>query len=228
MTEVDPDADAHRFARESLAEGDPTGWFDRLYAAAAQGQAIVPWDRGTAHPMIQQWAETASLEGHGKRALVVGCGTGENAEYLSELGFDTVAFDIAPAAVKTAQARFPESQVTYVVADLLDPPAGWQHAFELVVEVFTVQALPLRLHAEAIANTSLMVTPGGTLVVLAGVSAPAPEQNTDPPWALTREEIDAFGIDGLNLVQLDTLLTPTGTQRWRAEFSRAMKGGTAQ
>ncbi|MFG6198790.1 hypothetical protein [Nonomuraea sp. JJY05] len=44
MTGRDPDADATRLAAESLAHGDPTGWFERLYAESASGDAIVPWD----------------------------------------------------------------------------------------------------------------------------------------------------------------------------------------
>ena len=31
-----------RLASASLAAGDPTGWFDRLYAAGARGQAASP------------------------------------------------------------------------------------------------------------------------------------------------------------------------------------------
>ena len=40
-----------------FAEGDPTGWFERLYADAAQGQAIVPWDRRAPHPLLVEWIE---------------------------------------------------------------------------------------------------------------------------------------------------------------------------
>ncbi|HUR09442.1 MAG TPA: hypothetical protein VM347_43365, partial [Nonomuraea sp.] len=41
VTERDPDADSRRLAAESLAAGDPTGWFERLYAESATGEAIV-------------------------------------------------------------------------------------------------------------------------------------------------------------------------------------------
>ena len=46
MVAHDPDEDARRLSREALRQGDATGWFERLYAEAADGQAIVPWDRG--------------------------------------------------------------------------------------------------------------------------------------------------------------------------------------
>src|SRR2546423_15065355 len=39
---TDPDEHLYRLAAESLAAGDPTGWFQRLYADAG---SAVPWDR---------------------------------------------------------------------------------------------------------------------------------------------------------------------------------------
>ena len=42
---TDPDEHLYRLAAESLAGGDPTGWFQRLYADAGNGVGAVPWDR---------------------------------------------------------------------------------------------------------------------------------------------------------------------------------------
>src|ERR1017187_7080256 len=75
-------------------------------------------------------------------ALVVGCGLGEDAEYIARLGYATTAFDIALTAIAAARSRFPGSPVEYQVADLLAPPPWWSHAFALVVESTTLQALP--------------------------------------------------------------------------------------
>src|SRR5262245_58674519 len=91
-TAADPDAQARRLAGESLAANDPTGWFERLYAAAEDGGAAVPWDRGHAHPLLIEWAEATRPDGHGNRALVVGSGLGDDAELVAGFGYDTVAF----------------------------------------------------------------------------------------------------------------------------------------
>ena len=101
---------------------DPTGWFEPLYAAAERGEREVPWDRDEPRDLLVEWASGRGLDGHGLGALVVGCGFGADAEYLSSLGFDVTAFDVAPTAVRGAQERHPGSSVDYVVADLLDPP----------------------------------------------------------------------------------------------------------
>ena len=34
-----------------MTDADPTGWFERLYEAAARGERIVPWDRGGPNPV---------------------------------------------------------------------------------------------------------------------------------------------------------------------------------
>jgi hypothetical protein len=52
-----------------------------------------------------------------------------------------VAFDVAETAIRVARQRHPGTAVDYVVADLLRPPAAWSRAFDLVVEIITVQAL---------------------------------------------------------------------------------------
>ncbi|MGH3360715.1 MAG: class I SAM-dependent methyltransferase, partial [Nocardioidaceae bacterium] len=80
MTTQDPEAFSRRLAAESLTEDDPTGWFDRLYAAADQGETSVPWDRGVPHPLLVEWAQANGVAGPG-RALVVGCGLGFDSEY---------------------------------------------------------------------------------------------------------------------------------------------------
>jgi methyltransferase family protein len=199
------------------------GWFERLYAAAEEGRAVIPWAHRAPHWMLVQWAETRALTGTGRRALVVGSGLGDDAEFISGLGFDTVAFDIAATAVRTARRRFPDSAVDYVTADLLDPPARWRWAFDLVVESRTVQSLPIPLHPQAIARVGEMVARGGTLIVIAAAQDAADRPDQGPPWPLTRAEIEAFATGDLRAVRIEHVPDPREptVRRWRAEFRRA-------
>jgi SAM-dependent methyltransferase len=211
------DNDADRFAGPSVAAGDPTGWFERLYQEAADGRATVPWDR----PTPSGGLDSAGLPaGDGTPALVVGCGLGRDAEFVAGLGYATTAFDISPTAVRDCRARHPQSPVDYVVADLLDPPARWVRAFDLVVESNTVQALPRSLRAAAIASTSSFLAPGGTLIVLAAGTPVATSEG--PPWPLTRDEITSFETGGVRAVLLDALPSADARfeTRWRAIFTR--------
>ncbi|MEU4606379.1 class I SAM-dependent methyltransferase [Kribbella sp. NPDC023972] len=220
----DPDLVARRIARESLDQDDPTGWFERLYSAASEGAAVVPWDRGTAHPLLTEWVEESGPDGTGKTALIVGAGTGWDAELIADLGYDTTAFDISPSAVQAAQRNHPDSKVHYVTADLLAPPAEWHRAFDLVVEIYTVQALPIELQPAAIKQVGEPVAPGGTLLVIAAARADdVPDDAIEgPPWPLTRAAIDSFATADLQLIQLTKSPSPADPSiyRWRAEYLR--------
>jgi 2-polyprenyl-3-methyl-5-hydroxy-6-metoxy-1,4-benzoquinol methylase len=213
----DRDVDASRLAAE--AQDDPTGWFERLYAEAAAGDAIVPWDRGEPNPLLVRSLE--GVNGTGKRAMVVGAGFGQDAEHVASLGFQTAAFDISPTAVRVTLERFPTSTVDYAVADLLDPPAEWTGAFDLVVESITVQSMPLSVRAAAIRNIGLMVAPGGQLLVISAIREEGVLVD-GPPWPLTRTEVESFAVSGLRAVRVEQVPRPENpnAQVWRAVFQR--------
>jgi SAM-dependent methyltransferase len=208
--------DADRLAGPSLAAGDPTGWFDRLYREAAEGRAVVPWDS----PTPSTGLDSAGLpSGSGRRALVIGCGLGRDAEWVAGRGYATTAFDISPTAVRDAQSRHPSTAVDYRVADLLESPPEWKRAFELVVESNTVQALPRSLRPAATAAASSFVAPGGTLLVLAAALDTATSDG--PPWPLTREEVDGFAVDGVHIVSIERIPSGRFDGRWRAILTRS-------
>lgn len=219
MTAADPDQHARRLAAESLAADDVTGWFERLYSAAGRGEAVVPWDRGGPHPLLEQWARTATIPAG--RALVVGAGLGGDAELVAGLGLATIAFDISGTAVRSARERFPDSAVDYAVADLLDPPADWRGAFDLVVESLTVQSMPRSVRAIATGKVACFVAPGGTLVVIAAALDDG-DPSEGPPWPLTRAEVDAFATADVRPVRVELLPSPLdpSARRWLAEFHR--------
>jgi SAM-dependent methyltransferase len=216
------DAEGDRLAARSIEAGDPTGWFNQLYAAGEAGAVTMPWDRTTPHPLLAQWAESRKSAVDAGRAIVVGCGLGADARYLAQLGYETIGFDIAEAAIRVARQRFPASGVEYVVADLLDLPEAWLRAFDLVVEIITVQALPDPPRGTAIVNVGRLVAPGGTLLVVALRSAGSGSRVTGPPFPLTREEIEAFATDDLTSVRIEETSPPgqPDDPRWRAEFRR--------
>jgi SAM-dependent methyltransferase len=217
---MSPHSDTDRLAAASLAAGDPTGWFEQLYAQAQAGGAEVPWDRPEPSPLLVDWARRARPAGGGRRALVVGCGPGRDAEFVAGLGFATTGFDISETAIRVARERHPGSPVDYRVADLLAPPAAWAGAFDLVVECNDVQALPRSLRDRATAAVSSFVAPGGTLLVVAAAATAWGEDG--PPWPLTREELSAFAGGGLTEVSVEQIRAEDDplVVRWRAVFTR--------
>jgi SAM-dependent methyltransferase len=214
--ERDWDVRADELSARAIADGQPTAWFDRLYAEGATGEVSMPWDRDEPHVLLREWAQARGLDDAGKRAVVVGCGLGADAEYLAARGFATTGFDIAATAVRLARERHPDSTVDYRVADLLDLPGAWRGPFDLVVEIFTVQALPDPPRAEAMAAIRSLVAPGGTLLAIAFRYVDGDDPDVGPPFSLTRSTMDALADDELTVVRAEELDGP----RWRVEYSR--------
>src|SRR3954465_4931034 len=201
-------------ARASLAEGHPTRWFDELYTAASRGEAELPWARNVPNVELAGWLSP----GEGRRALVVGSALGDDAELLASAGWAVTAFDVAPSAGEAARARFPESTVDYVVADLLEPPGEWHQAFDLVVEIINIQAMPRDFRPAALTSLAGFLALGGTMLV-----SEVAEENFDmppgasPPWPFSRAEIESVAQDGVKLLSLETIRD--GARYW-AEFTR--------
>ncbi len=209
-----------QLAAEAVARGDGTGWFEKLYSEAQTGASVVPWADGMPNPYLVKWATGRS--GDGRRALVVGCGLGYDAEFLASLGFAVTAFDIAPSAIATARRENPGSPVEYVTADLLDLPAEWIGAFDLVVEIYTLQPLYGQTRELAIAAVHRPVAPGGMMLIIARATNEE-DPVRDPammPWPLTRRELEAAAgpLKTQSIHQFTDNEDPPKL-RWIAEFT---------
>ena len=210
---------ARALAQRSLERGDPVGWFEQLYAEAGRGAAVVPWADLAPNPHVREWLEReAPAPG---RALDVGCGLGDGAEELARRGFDVVAFDVSATAVDEARRRFPSSRVDYRVADLLRLPAGFDGAFDLVVECYTLQVLPPGPRGGAAAVLRRLPRPGGTLLVVARGREPE-EPAGQMPWPLTRAEVEAIAAPELPLLRFEDFVDAEDppVRRFRALFRR--------
>jgi SAM-dependent methyltransferase len=190
--------------------------FEAIYAGAEAGGAKPPWDYGAPRPQLVEWVEARHLDGGGREALVVGCGYGADAELLARSGFRTTGFDFAPTAIAAARRMHPASEVSYLVADVLDLPREWEGRFDLVVESLTVQSMPPEQHAVAARNIAALVAPRGTLLVLATTRDEGTEVQ-GPPWPLTRAELEEFATGDLVLSRVERI---EGGTWWRAELTR--------
>ena len=212
----DWDLRADELAHEAIGRGEPTAWFDRLYAEGLAGDISVPWDRAEPNPQLGEWAESVGLEGADRTAVVVGCGLGADAEFLAALGFVTTAFDVAPAAIEEARRRHPRSPVDYRVENLLALSGDLVGGFDLVVEIFTLQALPDPPREQAADAVAGLVGPGGTLLAVAFRAGGPDSSDHGPPFALGRGFMESLARDGLEVARLAEVEGP----RWIAEFHR--------
>jgi len=214
---------ARALATESIARGDAVGWFERLYAEAERGEAVVPWADLAPNPHVVEWLDRERPAPG--RALDIGCGLGDTAEDLAQRGFDVVGFDVAASAIAEARRRFPKSRVDYRVADLLALPRDFEGAFDLVVECYTLQVLPPEARVRAVEALRRTLRPGGTLLVVAR----GREESEPPgqmPWPLTRAEVEAIATPELQRVGFEDFLDAEKppVRRLRAWFRVAPTG----
>lgn len=216
-----PEENDRSFVQEYLARGDISGWFDELYSRAGGDEGSVPWAHLAPRPPFARWLDEERVDGAGKTALVIACGLGDDARALETHGFAVTAFDISATAIDWCRKRFPESTIQFLVADMFEPPADWINGFDLVLEVFTVQALPPANREEAVAAIARFVKLNGELLVVA-MGLPDAENRSGPPWPLIRNELDLFQMHGLREIHFREFPPPPerAANMWRALYRR--------
>ena len=171
-------------SNKAQADGEPLRWFEELYSNAQRDSEEIPWARMEPHPKMVEWIANHP-EAIGK-ALVVGCGLGDDAEWLSAAGFEVTAFDISKSSIDWCRERFPQSSVTYCIADLLSPPDDWLNQFDLIVEIHILQVIPDSIRDQAVSNLPKLLLTGGHLLCIGRLATNRIPDEPTPPWPLTR------------------------------------------
>jgi SAM-dependent methyltransferase len=223
MTDISR-ANVRQLSTDFYDRGDYTGWFEALYAQAEGNLTTIPWADCAVNPWLVEWLQQRQVRGENKSCLVIGCGLGDDAEDLAGLGFQVTAFDISPTAIDWCQQRFPNSKVNYQVADLFNPPSAWHHHFDLVIEIYTIQALPAQIRPDAIAKIGSFVADRGNLVVICRGRNPE-DSCENLPFPLTQSELTAFELTGLQQIGFEDFIDPitqsTPTRRFRVTYQRS-------
>jgi SAM-dependent methyltransferase len=168
-----------------------------------------PWDTGTPDPMLVALIESSAIAPG--RTLEVGCGTGTNAVFLAQHGFEVVGVDISQLAVESARAKGNE-RCRFEAIDFLKetPPGG---PFEFVFDRGCFHTFDEdHERARFAENVAAALVDGGIWLSLIG-STEGPPREAGPPRRTAREVMDAiepwleivefhsgdFGVDGTPL-----------------------------
>ncbi len=180
--------------------GDPLGWHNKAYQTLGEN---VPWADMRPNPYLVDWVKAHPSAVKGKKALVVGCGFGDDVNFLAEQGAEVVGFDIAKSAVSSARKRFPK--LNFEEADLFHPPKSWKQSFDFVFEAYTLQVLPEALQPEAMTRIADFVRAEGRLLVVtrAHESGKVAKSFHKP---LTKEKLHPFTEAGLQEVSFTDLI----------------------
>ena len=198
-------ARARELAAEFAERGDSVGWFDAFYKEAGGDNEQIPWADLEPNKFFREWAEDVGLKGDGRKALVVGCGLGDDARYLHDLGFKVSAFDISETAIEWAKRLHAGIDIQFEVMDLFEPYRGWLGAFDFVLEIYTIQPLPMEMRENVIDSIAGFVADHGELVVVTR-GREDDEEPVELPWPLSRRDLSRFETHGLK--QTDFRIMP--------------------
>ena len=158
-------------------------WNDRY----ASGETL-PWDSGTPDPMLIDMVESRVIAPG--RALEVGCGTGTNAIYLAEHGFDVVGVDLSPVAVEQARTKA-HGRCRFESLDFLNeapPGAPFQFVFDRgCFHTFDEDDERTRFAQ----NVAAVLVNGGMWLSLIGSTEGAPRE-VGPPRRSARDVMNAI------------------------------------
>ncbi len=173
-------ADIALFARSAKSDAHLRDWwrdgssetvFDRLYQGAPEN---APWASASPHFRYQhrKYETIASLIPplHYRRALDIGCGTGLFSERLTDLADTVTGVDVSTVAVDIARERTQQiPNLEFKQCNVLDLPARWDGAFDLVTVLDTLYYLPPPIDDELLKSLarrlSRLVSPDGIVLL---------------------------------------------------------------
>ena len=190
---------------EYAKKGDALGWFDALYKEAGGDNERIPWADLEPNKFLRRFAEKTDLRGDNRNALVIGCGLGDDARFLHDLGFRVTAFDISETAIEWARKLHSDTDIKFFVADLFNAPKEWFQAFEFVLEVYTIQPLPLEMRPKVIDAIANFVEFRGKLLV---VTRGREDDKIPPelPWALSRKDLSRFAANNFKQIRFEEMI----------------------
>lgn len=147
----------------------------------------LPWDTGTPDEHLVALVSAGAIAKG--RTLEVGCGTGTNALWLAERGFDVLGVDLSPLAIDKARAKAAAGKplaCRFEVVDFLAAePAGGPFDFVFDRGCFHVFD-DGEVRARFAARVAALLAPGGQWLSLIG-STEGGARDTGPPRRTARD-----------------------------------------
>ena len=159
-----------------------TDW-DELYR-----RRETPWEKGIPHPALVDFLEkNGPLRG---KIFVPGCGSGHDVRALSTAENHVLGIDLAARAMAKAEARPKIGNEEYLLADLFELPAKFDHQFDWVFEhtcFCAIDPSQRKTYVEAIIR---LLKPGGMLLAIFFIN---PDHDEDgPPYRVSTNELEGF------------------------------------
>ena len=141
-------------------------WFENWYSGK---EKIFAWNIGKPHRgIIETFGDMKLKKG---RVLVPGCGTGYDAFFLAERGFDVIAFDFSTNVIKKARSKLKskgkiKGNLKFEVEDIYHLPDSYNNKFDYVVEIANFQAMSVKERREYVRIMTAVLARGGRSIVI--------------------------------------------------------------
>jgi len=166
--------------------------------------ANTPWDSGVPSENLRSLLSEGLIKPC--RMLEIGCGTGTNAIFLAQEGFDVTAVDISEVAIQRAKKKADEAgvQVKFTVGDITEPP-DLGLPFRFVFDRGTYHVVRKTNLAGFQSTLAKVAAHGGYYAVLAGNANDDGPDDKGPPRVVASElcaEIERVGFDLVRLTEI--------------------------
>ncbi len=179
-----------------------------------------PWDIGKPQPAFGRLAAGGRLRG---RVLDAGCGTGEHVLMAADVGCEATGIDIAPSAIRLAQAKASERGISarFLVGDARDLASLGQQ-FDVVLDCGLFHVFDDEDRAPYVASLASATRSGGEYFMLCF------SENEPPGWGprrITQAEIrnafaDGWLVESIEPADIAVTLRPEPVQSWFASIRR--------
>jgi SAM-dependent methyltransferase len=164
----------------------------------ASGQ--MPWDSGEPEPLLVDFVTSGRVAP--APTLEIGAGTGTNAIWLAERGFEVLAVDVSPLAIERAQAKLEGRALpcSFLAFDFLAAPLK-DDRFKFVFDRGCFHVFDEAAERQQFASrVAAALAPGGLWLSLIG-STEGPPRAVGPPRRSARELVLAIE-PALEIVEL--------------------------
>src|SRR5690606_10235858 len=183
---------------------------------------IQPWDLSRPHGAISRLLEAGAFEGY---ILDAGCGTAEDALAIAAPGHRVCGIDIAPTAIKRAQAKAAQRDVSVqlVIGDVLKI-GGSAPVFDRIVDVGMFHILNDDRRRQYVEALTAVTVPGGVLYLLCfsefvpGAGGPRRTSKADVRAAFSAAA--GWRVEGIAPERYETRFENIGVPAWLAKIER--------
>jgi methyl halide transferase len=164
-------------------------------------QADTPWDSGVPSQALKVLLTDGKVKP--ARALELGCGTGTNAVFLAQQGFDVTAVDLSSEALKHAREKANKAhvEINFVEADVTNLP-DLGEAFPFIFDRGTYHVVRKVNLSGFQAMLAKMAAPNGFYYVLAGNANTFDAPDQGPPTVRADEIVSEIEFKSFDLVEL--------------------------